>query len=253
MTERERIIYAMDPVAFAVERLAFQPDERQQQVLRTDVRRGLLNCTRQWGKSTLTAVKAVHRAMFDDGCLVLVAAPTARQSGEFVRKASAFVSRLGIRARGDGDNAISLLFPNGSRIVGIPGDEGTIRGFSSVRLLLIDEAARVSDLLYKALRPMMAVGSQENELWLMSTPYGKRGFFYQEWTNGGERWTRVRVPATECPRIQAEFLEEEREVLGERWFQQEYLCEFVSADDSVFDEAAIRRCLTSEVEALAIR
>ena len=52
---------------------------------------------------------------------MLVVSPSARQSGEFVRKAAGFVRRLGIRARGDGDNEISLLFPNGSRIVGLPG------------------------------------------------------------------------------------------------------------------------------------
>ena len=65
---------------------------------------------------------------------------------------------LGIRPRGDGDNAISLQLPNGSRIVGLPGKEATVRGFSAVSLLLIDEAARVEDAMYKALRPMLAVG-----------------------------------------------------------------------------------------------
>ena len=88
------------------------------------------------------------------------------------------VRKLGIRPRGDGDNEISLLFPNGSRIVGLPGTEGTVRGFSAVSLMLIDEASRVDDAMYKALRPMLAVGG--GDLWLMSTPCGKRGFFYDD-------------------------------------------------------------------------
>ena len=83
--------------------------------------------------------------------------PSARQSGEFLRKAAGFARRLGIRPKGDGDNEISLEFPNGSRIVGLPGSEATIRGFSAVSLLLVDEAARVSDELYLAIRPMLAV------------------------------------------------------------------------------------------------
>jgi hypothetical protein len=53
---------------------------------------------------------------------------------------------------------MSLLFPNGSRIVGLPGIEVTVRGFSAVSLLLIDEASRVDDAMYKALHPMLAVG-----------------------------------------------------------------------------------------------
>jgi hypothetical protein len=36
--------------------------------------------------------------------------------------------------------------------------EDTIRGFSAVSMLVIDEASRVSDEMYEALRPMLAVG-----------------------------------------------------------------------------------------------
>lgn len=69
----------------------------------------------------------------------------------------------------------------------------------------------------------------------MSTPRGKRGFSYDEWVNGGERWRRFTVPATECARIRPEFLEEERATMGERWFRQEYLCEFTDVENSLFD------------------
>ena len=65
-----------------------------------------------------------------------------------------------------------------------------MRGFSAVSLLLIDEAAQVEDAMYKALRPMLAVS--DGDLWLMSTPYGKRGFFYECWEHGGPEWLRVR-------------------------------------------------------------
>ncbi len=190
----------------------------------SQAKRGILNCSRQWGKSTVLAVKAVHRAWTVAGVTILVASPSERQSGEFLRKAAEFLGRLGAKRRGDGDNASSLALPNGSRIVGLPGTEGTVRGFSAVSLLLIDEAARVPDAVYKSLRPMLAVGN--GDLWMMSTPWGKRGFFYETWAYG-DGWERHTAPATACARIPAEFLEEERRELGSRWFAQEYLCEFV--------------------------
>lgn len=139
-------------------RLGFTPDERQLAVLESGAKRGILNCSRQWGKSTVAAAKAVHRAVTAPGCLVLAASPSERQSAALVRKAADMAAGMGIPRRGDGDNAISLLFPNGSRIVGLPGTDGTVRGFSAVSLLLIDEAARVHDSVYKALRPVLAVG-----------------------------------------------------------------------------------------------
>jgi hypothetical protein len=121
--------------------LRIEPDEWQAEVLRSKSKRAMLNCTRQWGKSTIVAAKAAHRAYTRPKSLVLVASPY-RHSGEFVRNASEMVSMLKIRPRGDGDNDISLLFPNGSRIVGLPGVEGRVRGFSAVSMLLIDEASR---------------------------------------------------------------------------------------------------------------
>ena len=80
-------------------------------------KRGILNCSRQWGKSTVAAAKAVHRAYWESGSQTLL---LTRQSGEFIRKAKEFVRRLGIPVKGDGDNKASIVFPNGSRIVGLP-------------------------------------------------------------------------------------------------------------------------------------
>src|SRR5580658_3803097 len=230
--------------------LGFPADAMQREVLRPGQQRGLLNCTRQWGKSTVTAAKAVHQAYHFAESLTLVVSPSARQSGEFLRKATGFARKLGIRPKGDGDNEISLELPNRARIVGLPGSEATVRGFSAVSLLLVDEAARVSDQLYLAIRPMLAVS--EGALWLISTPFGKRGFFYEAWANGGPAWERIRASATECPRISRRFLEEERATMGERWFRQEYLCEFEDALSGVFSRDLMDRATTDEVEPLEI-
>ena len=116
-------------------------------------KRGILNCSRQWGKSTVAAAKAVHRAYSEPGSLTLLLTPSGRQSGEFMRKAKEFVRLLGIRVRGDGENKASVLLPNGSRIIGLPESAAKVRGFSNVSLLLFDEASRVTDETYWTMRP----------------------------------------------------------------------------------------------------
>jgi hypothetical protein len=150
------------------------------------------------------------------------------------------VRRLGIKPRGDGANDISLELPNKSRIVGLPGVEGTVRGFSAVSMMLIDEASRVDEVMYQALRPMLAVGG--GDLWLLSTPFRKRGFFYRTWQHGGAAWHKVRVPATECPRIEREFLEEDRSQQRGN-FQMEYMCEFMEEGNSVFSRDLVEEAL----------
>jgi hypothetical protein len=116
-----------------------------------------------------------------------------------------------------------------------------------VALLVIDEAARVADALYLAVRPMLAVSG--GRLVALSTPYGKRGWFHDAW-HGPDGWERVRVTADECPRIPAEFLAEERRALGERWYRQEYLCSFEDVIDAVFSSADIRAALSPDVTPL---
>ena len=87
-------------VEFVTGRLGFVPDPKQEVLLRGRIRRGLLNCSRQWGKSTVAAAMAVHRAYSKPESLVVVLSPTARQSAEFLRKAGGFARKLGIRPRG---------------------------------------------------------------------------------------------------------------------------------------------------------
>ena len=248
-------IHAGNAALWAEQVLDFHPDDQQRQILESGAARGILNCTRQWGKSTTCAIKAVHYAYFHPGSLVLVASPSMRQSGEFIGKARKAVQKLGVRPRGDGENRCSLMLPNGSRIIGLPECEGTVRGFSDVGLLIIDEASRVSDDLYYALRPMLAVGG--GSLWLMSTPNGRSGFFFREWSAGdinstgsNGKWLRIRAAAEECPRIPAGFLAEEKLTLSDEMFRQDYCCEFVCADGSLFDEDRIRACFTSDLPPL---
>ncbi len=237
-----------DATAF-VRSVGFEPDELQAKLLNQDSHRLLLNCTRQWGKSTVTALKAVHHAYTRAESLTLVVSPTARQTSEFVRKARLFLGRAGVRAKGDGGNAISIALPNGSRVVGLPGTADTSRGYSGVSLLVIDEAAFVRDEQYDAVRPSLA--ASDGALWMMSTPRAKSGFFYEAWANGGEEWERLSVRATECPRISARFLERERRSMDEQTFRREYLCEFADGADMLFTREMVDAAFSDEVRPLA--
>ncbi|HWC97562.1 MAG TPA: terminase family protein, partial [Candidatus Sulfopaludibacter sp.] len=239
---------ALPPADWVQQRLGIVPDARQSLLLQSSGKRTILNCCRQWGKSTITAAKTVEIAWRNPKSLILVIAPVERQSHEFVLKAEDFLSRLDVQPKGDGQNPISVLLPNDSRIVGLPAIESTIRGFSAVSLLVVDEASRVPDSVYRAIRPMLAVS--DGSLWLISTPLGKRGFFYETWANGGPAWHRVKATGPECPRIRPEFLAEERLHMGEREFGQEYLCEFADVRAGVFDPDLIAQAFSDDIKPL---
>ena len=240
--------WADGPARFARDALGFTPDDWQADVLTSGAPRMLLNCSRQSGKSTTAAALALHRAIFYPGSLVLLVSPSLRQSGELFRKVIAHLRALEQEPKGSESNKQSLALANGSRIVSLPGTEGTIRGFSGADLIVEDEAARVDDDLYFAIRPMLAVSG--GRLVLMSTPHGKRGHFFEAWENGGDEWKRIEIPASKCPRITSAFLEEERRQMGDWWFRQEYGCEFVATTDQVFDYDLVMSALSDEVKPL---
>lgn len=234
----------VDPVALAGA-AGLDPDPWQMDALASTAPRVLFNCSRQSGKSTISAVLTVHTALTEPGALILLLSPTLRQSSELFKKCLAVYRAAGRPVPPESETALSLTLDTGSRIVSLPGKEGTIRGYSGVRLLIIDEAARVPNELYVSARPMLAVSG--GRLLALSTPWGTRGWWYEAWRSD-QAWERYEVPAAQCPRIAPAFLDEERESMGEFWYRQEYECAFMDAETQAFRrediDAAFREGVT---------
>jgi hypothetical protein len=219
------------------------PDPWQQQFLLSPHRHILLNCSRQSGKSTAVAVLALHTALYRPGSLTLLLSPSLRQSSELFRKVLDTYDALGRPGLCRAQTQTRLELASGSRIVCLPGREETIRSFSSVNLLVIDEAARAPDDLYGAVRPMLAVS--QGRLVCLSTPFGQRGFFFREWEDTAADWQRIRITWHDCPRIAAEHIEAEVRSMGESWVRQEYECSFEALEGLVYpDFEALAGCDT---------
>lgn len=228
-------------------RAGMTPDTWQQELLQSGASRMLLLCSRQAGKSTVAAALALRVALLRRRSPVLVLSPSQRQSGELYRKILELFGAIGRPIGVVAESALRLELVNGSRIVSLPGDEKNIRCYSGVAMLIIDEAARVLDDLYYSVRPMLAVS--QGQLVALSTPFGKRGWFHDEWHSQAD-WVRVQVTAPQCPRISEAFLAEERRALGERWYRQEYLCSFEETIDAVFAYEDIQAAFNHDVEPL---
>jgi hypothetical protein len=238
---------ALDPVIFAHD-CGIVPDSWQAEFLRTTSHRVLMLCSRQSGKSTACALLALWIAIFEAPALIIVVSPSQRQSAEMLRTIMQFHARLEGAPAMIGESVLKAEFTNGSRIVALPGTERTIRGLAGVAVVIIDEAARCDDALIAAVRPMLATKAN-GRLIALSTPAGKRGFFFEAWTGTGD-WTRVRVAADQCPRISKEFLAEELKELGPMRFSEEYQLEFRDDNESVFPSDLIERAFSAEVQPL---
>lgn len=202
----------------------------------------LLACARQVGKTYTTGALALKTAFLQAPAMVLLLAPTQRQSGELFRdKVLKMYRRMGRPVGTVRETATEVEFENGSRILALPENEVGVVGYSSVDLLVIDEAARVSDGLYLSVRPMLA--ASRGRIVLLSSPFGKRGFFFEAWERGGADWRRWRVRADECPHYSAEYLAGERRSMGQRHYSQEFEVSFNDNIDSVFAQSDIDAAL----------
>ena len=248
MTMHLDIARCLDPVLLATD-CGLVPDPWQARLLRDRPRRSLLLCSRQSGKSTVTALMALWTAIFEAPALVVLFSPSQRQSAELFRSVMKFHNELKGAPRLNAESVLKAEMENGSRILALPGTEKTVRGYAKADLVVIDEAARVEDELLAAVRPMMATSKGGGRLIALSTPAGKRGWFFEAWT-GAEDWTRVRVSADDCPRISKEFLAEELRSLGAQRFSEEYGLEFLDPDESVFSTAIIDAAFTREIKPL---
>lgn len=238
---------AFDKPFFMETAFNLSPDSWQKKILIQKNKNVLLLCSRQSGKSTVCASLALHYAVFKESAMVLIVSATHRQAKETLRKvkdgldfAEKFVHIIK-------NNNSTIGLSNKSRIKAVPSRQNTIRSYSAVNLMIIDEAAHVEDEIFYTVNPMLAVS--KGMLIALSTPFGQRGWFYNLWANN-DNWDKTKITANDCPRITDEFINSQRKILGDWWIRQEYFCEFVDSDDQIFSHELIMDAITSDIKAI---
>jgi hypothetical protein len=160
-----------------------------------------------------------HATLFVPGSLSVVACPAQRQSAEAVRRVRDAVLKAGGKL--EADNVYGLELKNGSRVLALPGSDDSIRGLTVDAWIVADEAARLSNDLIAALRPMRARRPQARFA-MLSTAWSRTDPFWMAWDSDDQSWMRLKATA-ETVQYDPEFLEKERRALGEDGFKREYL------------------------------
>jgi hypothetical protein len=258
-----------------------EPDPWQVQVATTPGNQ-LLLCHRQAGKSTVVAAIALADACTTPDTLILLLSRSMRQSGELFRKVKHFYQLTRpMPLLKDTEHELELT--NRSRIISLPASEETIVGFSSVRRIIPDEAARIPDGTIQAVRPMLAMSG--GSILALSTPFGARGWFWEAWQGQAQAevpldtdtvnalladlgikvtdedvppvpaidlygWRRTKLIAPDNPRLDKRFLANERRSIPDLWFRQEWLCEFVELGAVVFRYEDLVAMMSDEVTPL---
>ncbi|MFT4224998.1 terminase large subunit domain-containing protein [Micropruina sp.] len=237
---------ALDPVRWAAG-LGFVAEPWQSGLMRTTAARVVVPCSRQVGKTQSTSYKALHTARNEPGRDVLIISPSQRQSTEMLLRIKT-VHRAAGGGRLTKDNETEIGLPNGSRVLSLPGTEGTVRGFANVRLLIVDEAARVDDDVFASVLPM--VGS-DGQILALSTPWGRRGWFFELCEEApGNGWERHRVTVYDSAQWTPERIAEVRASVGSYVFSSDYEAVFGDVETQVFATEDIRRAFAADLDPL---
>jgi hypothetical protein len=208
-----------------------------------------LRTGRQVGKSEVVAAKAAKFALEHAGTTTLIIAASQRQSSLLFEKVRANLDRLEEKGQGiyaEQPTLTRIIMQNGSKIYSLPaGRTGYfIRGFS-LDLLIADEAAYIPETVWNSIIPMIAVSRKLRQMgWiiLLSTPFGKGGYFYDSFSN--KDYMAIHVSSEDCSRIPKDFLMREKERMTKAEYRQEYQGEFTDEWNQFFTTTLIKKCMT---------
>lgn len=233
----------------------------------------ILRTGRQVGKSTITALKVTDFAIMNEKTTSLVIAASQRQASllfekiraEFdniegqklakIRKSELYKGLKTKKQEKEYEKGCSIYnepptktkidLNNGSKIYCLPaGKTGVfIRGYT-IDLLIADEAAYIPEAVWTSIKPMLAVSRKRSSMgWiiLLSTPFGKGGYFYECWTDDDFR--RWHISSEKCSRIDKAFLRKEQKKLTKQEYAQEYKGEFIDEFRQLFPTKIIKKCM----------
>lgn len=265
--------YGLDRAKY-LEHIGFQPFEWQRQVCHDPCLRKIINGSRQCGKSTIASGLPCHKAKYRPKSLVIIEAPTEVQAGLNMEKIYDFMAHDRKYPKIERKSDSQILLANGSRIRVVVASDKSSRGYSKPAMIVLDEASRIDDVVYRSgVRPMLT-SNPDCELILISTPFGKTGFFFDAWYSRSGFWSKyeVRSPWTVDEDTQRDLLRHEQddafkkerkennirffysprhedfqeqqenlEAMGIQQYRQEYCCEFIETESQTFTYDSIDR------------
>ena len=200
---------------------------------------------RQVGKSVVIAEKAVRFALKHPGTVTLVIAASQRQAGLLFEKVKGTFELRGVDFL-EPPTLTKILLVNGSKVLCLPaGKTGMfIRGYT-LDLLIIDESSYVPECVFNSIVPMIAVSKKMKGFgWMimLSTPFGKGGFFYNSFTDPDFR--QWHVSSEDCVRIPKSLLLKEKKRMSKAEYAQEWQGEFAEEWNQFFSSDLLRRQMT---------
>lgn len=219
----------------------------QKQDVESDARFRWSCWARQSGKSFTKSLRRILRGLQRRRNQIFLSAGE-RQSRELMQKAAQHCRTLQIATRqcnsrcldGTSFKQLEIELPNGVRIIGLPANPQTIRGFTGD--VFLDEFAMHTDdrAVWASIFPTLLRG--DGELDIASTPKGKKNMFYELARNDRFECNTVTLPQAVAQGLEVDVDEIRRSMGDDELFRQEFLCEFLDEATAFITYEQIAAC-----------
>jgi phage FluMu gp28-like protein len=241
-----------DPIELVGKLFRFHPYEYQARLLREEKKRIAVRWSRQAGKTTCIALRAITYAITHPNTLTLIVAPSLRQSMITRDRVQDFLMSMPREYRAmliETLQRTMIRFTNGSRIVALPNSPQLLRGYTAHQIIC-DEAAFFKDdqlVFYNVLYPMLS--TTDGTLIASSTPWSKDSVFYKMCQSTDfEQFITNCEQVKEAGLIKQSFIDEVKTLLPLERFQREFVAEFVEDIDAWLTQSLIVSCIDSKLQ-----
>lgn len=198
--------------------------------------------SRQIGKSFTIAMEAIAEAL-KTKCNNMILSSSDRQSKEVMQKVYSHLRYLKIKSddvvKAERETKEEVQLPNGSRIISLPANADTCRGFSGN--VFLDEFAFHKDSreIWKAMYP---TASRGYKIRVSSTPNGKSNMFYELWqhSNAAKHMTSIHDAAREGLKVDIDELR--KNMTDPDAWAQEFECQFIDEATAYITYEMITAC-----------
>ena len=251
ITAKKLLLVPEDSSVFAKDFFGFEPKEYQASLLRDQSKRIVVRWSRQAGKTTCIALRAIWFGCKYPKTLTLIVAPTLRQSMIMADRIQDFLEGLPKETRAalvEKIQRTTVHFRNGSRIIALPNSPQLLRGYTANQCI-VDEAGFIKDdqlVFYNILYPMLS--TTDGTLIAISTPWSKDSVFYRMCQAPEfSKHTITCQDVVNSGLVKQSFIDEMRSQLPFDRFQREFMAEFVEDVDAWLTQSVIANCIESQL------
>ena len=230
----------------------------------------ILACTgRQVGKTTVFSHKIANYLLNNPKHQVIVVSLTEDQAQLIIIMILDYLEKNHRKLIQKGKNKPTksrIWINNGAHVISRPvGNTGdAVRGFTG-NVLYIDEASGMPEIMWKAAMPTLMTTA--GQIWMSSTPRGKfianssnKNFFFKCWENTDNKWQIFNIDSEKAIKIREtnenwtidkrekalKFLENQKLILTDMEYKQEYMAEFLDDNRQWFEDDLILSCMTQQ-------